>query len=70
MTAPEVDEDSAMGRGDELRRRQHQFRDELARTKAKLATMPRGWEARGAYSECVTNANPNPNHAPATTTKA
>jgi len=30
-----------------LRHRQQSFQDELARTKAKLADMPRGWESRG-----------------------
>ncbi|KAH8059763.1 oxidoreductase [Aureococcus anophagefferens] len=30
-----------------LRHRQQSFQDELARTKAKLAEMPRGWETRG-----------------------
>ncbi|KAJ1460291.1 hypothetical protein M885DRAFT_612915 [Pelagophyceae sp. CCMP2097] len=33
------------GRDDELRRRQQTFKDELQRTKAKLAGMPHGWEA-------------------------
>lgn len=30
-----------------LRQRQQSFKDEVARTKAKLAEMPRGWETRG-----------------------
>ena len=39
---PEYEEDR-----NSLRHRQQSFQDELARTKAKLAEMPRGWEARG-----------------------
>ena len=39
---PEYEDESSR-----LRHRQQSFQDELARTKAKLAEMPRGWESRG-----------------------